>query len=123
LRQLTGRVLTSADQLQFSNRTATDVEPLRKQLLLLAIWLFLFDIAARKLDLQIFIRDKALQPASQIHTPFEKLKSRKVELEKQMPVWMEIEKMEAQPQPRKETPVAAESSDYMQRLKEAKKRR
>jgi uncharacterized membrane protein/Mg-chelatase subunit ChlD len=125
LYQLTGKVLDSADRIQLSNKTATAIEPLRNQLLLLAIWLFLFDVAARKLDLRIFQKKKGMPAATTPNAPLEKLKTRKLEIGKQMPVWMEVETTEPQILEREEVtpPASTESSDYIERLKEAKKRR
>jgi len=128
LMQLTGNVIQSPDQLRPGNKTATDIQPLRKRLLLLAIWLFVFDVAARKIDFRMFRRKKPAQAVPVgVNIPLEKLKIRKLEIEKTRPVWVELENassgeplQDVQPEPRATPP---ERSEYMERLKEAKRRR
>jgi Ca-activated chloride channel family protein len=122
--QLAGNLIHSVDELKFNTKTATDVQPIREQLLLWAIWLFLLDVAARKLDLGIFRRRSILQPATvPAQAPIEKLKTRKMEVQKQRPTWMEVE-IESEPvQPEIKTePEVQQTSEYMERLKEVKKK-
>ena len=121
--QMTGRLIDSVDQLKFNSKTATDVQPIREQLLLWAIWLFLLDVAARKLDFDLFRRRKTLQPATvQNQAPIEKLKTRKMEVQKQRPTWMEVEIEHDSTQPENlPEPEKLQSSEYMERLKEVKK--
>jgi uncharacterized membrane protein len=127
LLELTGNVVTSSDQLQFQTRIATDIQPIRSQLILWAIWLFLLDVALRKLDISMLRRRKVLQPAPvPIPVPLQQLKVRKSEIEKHRPVQVTIpvnDQMPVQEPPAPQPPVVQEDSDYMKRLKEAKKRR
>jgi Ca-activated chloride channel homolog len=124
LTQLTGNLIDSVDQLKFNSKTATDVQPIRDQLLLWAIWLFLLDVAARKLDFGIFRRSRVLQPATaQTSAPIEILKTRKMEVKKQRPVWMEVEVEPGSTEPEmKSEPEEVQTSEYMERLKEVKKK-
>ncbi len=122
--QMTGSLIESADQLKFNSKTATDVQPISMQLLLWAIWLFLLDVAVRKLDFSLFRRRRTLQPATVlVQAPIEKLKTRKKEVQKQRPVWMEVEKEPEPTQPESRMkPESQQSSDYMERLKKVKKK-
>jgi uncharacterized membrane protein/Mg-chelatase subunit ChlD len=130
LAQLTGRLVNSANELRTNSKTASDVQPIRKQLLLWALWLFLFDIAVRKIDLGIFRRRRLPQTVAPVTpVPLQKLKLRKLEVVKTRPVWIEIENAAVNDSiqqelstPELEQPTAKKSG-YMERLKEAKKRR
>jgi Ca-activated chloride channel family protein len=130
LAQLTGRLVNSADQLRTNSKTASDVQPIRKQLLFWALWLFLFDVSARKLDMRIFRRRKLPQTLAPVtNVPLQKLKMRKLEVEKTRPVWIDIENAPVIDSPQEEMPKqelqpsAPEKSEYMERLKEAKRRK
>ncbi len=132
LKQIAGRIVESPGQLEFSGKTATDVQPLRREILLWAVLLFVFDIAARKLEPALLKRHRpADQPDIAVSTALGHLKSRKTEMEKQRPTWIEMETKQTandwSVQPTSGVSPAeekqAEQSEYMQRLKEAKKRK
>ncbi len=123
LKQMTDRLVESADQLRLSSRMAMDFQPVRYRLLLWAIWLFLLDVALRKLDPAMFRSTKVLQPAAvTVPVPLEKLKMRKTEMERRRPAPVQMEPPKIiNPQPTEQSrPV--EESDYMNRLKNVKKR-
>ena len=50
LQQLTGNLVESPEKLLFSNQASQDIQPLQKQILMLAALLFLLDVAARRID-------------------------------------------------------------------------
>ncbi|MGH9857171.1 MAG: VWA domain-containing protein [Acidobacteriota bacterium] len=123
LKQMTGSLVQTADQLKFDSKTATDVQPVRSRLLLWAILLFLVDVATRKLDLQMFRSARKLQPASvPVAVPqLERLKIRKSQIEKQRPVIVQVDPFEGE-QPKPAGTLPQPESDYMKRLKDAKKK-
>ena len=129
LEQITGRLVESADQLRLFSKTAVDVQSVRPQLLVWAVWLFLIDIVLRKLDPGMFRRRRKLQPEPvAVSVPLQQLKMRKRSMEREEPqpftfdepIVTETEYKEAASA--KETPTK-QDSDYMDRLKQAKKRR
>ena len=127
LKKIAGRLLESADQLRLDSKTALDVQSVRPQLLAWAIWLFLLDVAFRKLDTGMFRRSKKLQPVPvPASIPLQQLKMRKRALEREDAGShvLEIESEPPMTEPKKpEEPKVEADSDYMNRLKEAKRRK
>jgi hypothetical protein len=121
---MTGPLIESADQVSFTNKMATDVEPVRSRLLLWALWLFLLDVALRKLDYGLFRKKRVLQPATlPVAAPIQKLKMRKTEIDRQRPAMIEIGDIPEDQPPPDPDPSPPQDSDYMRRLKYAKKKR
>jgi hypothetical protein len=122
LKQITGgRLIESVEQMRLNSKTASDVQPVRRQLLLWALWLFLLDVLFRKLDPSLFRRSKAPQAVPlTAGAPLTALKVRKTQIEQHRPVMIEIEDLPVDQTPPSSEPPPAVDSDYMQRLKEAK---
>jgi hypothetical protein len=140
LQQLTGKLIDSPEELHLSNQTSQDIQPLQKQLLQLAVFLFLIDVAARKIDFRTlkFASKKAdVSPAELAASPFRHLKERKKTIGK--PSITDLDQILAATEQKSGNisvePVAKnieeasqdippqDSSEYMKRLKEAKRRK
>jgi hypothetical protein len=77
--------------------------------------------------LNLFRRTRPVQTAAvAVNVPLEKLKIRKSQIEQQRPEWINVETPSEPIEAEKSSPsepVQTQSSEYMTRLKEAKKRR
>jgi hypothetical protein len=142
LAQLTGNLVKSPEQLRFSNRISRDFQPLQKQLLMLAAFLFLLDVALRRIDFRTlrFPRKKPVEATATASPVLGTLKERKRGMGRKENAELEqiFASTDRAPSERSSEPVAAtvekeiapetappevQSSDYMQRLKEAKRRK
>ena len=113
----------SPDQLHFTDLASFDSAPLRDTLLWIAAFLFLFDVAARKLDFRRLKPVAVAQPAKvPIPSALNQLKSVKMpRSEYQMPVETLInEPSHEQPQVVEKPPEP--TSEYLERLKKAKRK-
>ena len=124
LQQLTGRVLDAPSELRFSNDTSEDIQPLRDRLLLWAAILLIFDIAARKIDLRTLkLPEKKTATQTVQVGAISQLKQKKKTAERRQPAFEFREMNTPEPAPEPEPTAEPEASDYMKRLKDAKKRK
>jgi len=127
LQKLTGTVLSSPEEIRFPRGTADEIAPLQSRLLLWAAFLFLLDVAARKISISS-LRFAADKPVSEVKatSPLLQLKDRKKAIYKQPEPLPPIILAEGDQQniigEKSEDVAEPVDSEYIQRLKEAKKR-
>ncbi len=127
LRWLTGRLVNSPEEISFPEGTSEEVAPLQSRLLLWAAFLFLLDVAARKINPAAFrFAPQKQTPEAIASSPLLKLKDRKKAIHKKAEpaVQFVLEERDQQNVIVEKEPHVTETidSEYMQRLKEAKKR-
>lgn len=129
LRQIAGAVVDSPKALKFSNKTSEEIRILQDRLLWLAAFLFLLDVAARKIslrDLKLPERKPAAIAAEP--SPLLRLKQRKKMVEKE---YVPPQPPHPVPEPPAASIAAAapppqqpdSGGDYISRLKRAKQRK
>jgi hypothetical protein len=113
----------SPDQLRFTELASFDSAPLRDTLLWIAAFLFLFDVAARKLDLRRLKPAMAHQPVDvSIPSALNQLKSVKIPRpEYQIPIETNINEPAVE-QPQIVEQPSEPTSEYLERLKKAKRK-
>ncbi len=127
LQKLTGTVVKLPEEIRFPRGTSEEVAPLQSRLLLWASFLFFLDVAARKISLSN-LRFGAEKQTAETRTtsPLLQLKDRKKAIRKQAEPVPQIILAESDHQDiiMEKAPDVAElvDSEYIQRLKEAKKR-
>jgi len=125
LLQLTGKVVDDGKLLRFQRGRSEDFQPLQNRLLLWAAFLFLFDVAVRKVDFRR-LKWKSEEPVLQMSsTALAALKEKKRSVEPAEVVPVELLpdlRQEEMPTDKPEHPKEDASGDYLQRLKDAKKR-
>lgn len=111
------------DQLRFTELASFDSAPLRDTLLWIAAFLFLFDVAARKLDFRRLKPAVIHQPAQvPVPSPLNQLKSVKIpRAEYQIPIETTINKPVVE-QPQIVEQPSEPTSEYLERLKKAKRK-
>lgn len=140
LQQLTGSVAETAESLRFSNQDSQDVQPLQKQILLLAAILFILDVAMRRID----FRSLKLREVKTVEAPVETTSSQLKRLKKKkhrigtaaavdLAQILDAAEKKSSDVPEVSVPEQTveksqgsspqDSSDYMKRLKEAKRRK
>jgi uncharacterized membrane protein len=122
LKQLIPETYDSPDLLRFKELASFEVQPLRDILLWIAAFLFLFDVAARKIDfsrLQPSAAPQREQPKE--ITQLSKLKSVKIPRPEQV-VPPEIIQIPQIPEPEKTIEPEQVQSDYLERLKRIKRK-
>lgn len=130
LRKLTGRLVENPADLRYSSGWTKEVQPLQNQLLWWAAFLFLIDVAARKIELRTFQRDRQeLIPAPESAVSWKNFQERKKSVEKEpsiLPPILLLEEGSAEvsnaPEP-EPMPEAGETDVYIARLKAAKQRK
>jgi Ca-activated chloride channel family protein len=133
LQQLGGKLVDSPDQLHFPGGKAVEIQDLKGPLLLFAAILFLIDVAGRKIDSSILRLRRSMPTVSRQETPPQwiRLKERKKtiavtqDIARPMPtIQTELPEQIDESRPEEVAkPEFPESSDYIQRLKDAKQRR
>jgi uncharacterized membrane protein len=122
LQQLIPDTYDTPGKLRFRELASFDIQPLRNTLLWLAVFLFLFDVAARKLDFSR-LKPAAARPSTvKESTPLAHLKAVKIPRpEHSVPIEIiSVPASEEIPQPK---PVEQpQTSDYLERLKKAKRK-
>lgn len=111
------------DQLRFTELASFDSAPLRDTLLWIASFLFLFDVAARKLDFRRLKPAVVHQPAQvPVPSPLNQLKSVKIpRAEYQIPIETTINKPVVE-QPQIVEQPSEPTTEYLERLKKAKRK-
>lgn len=128
LQQIAGVVVDSPGALRFSNRTSEEIRILQDRLLWLAAFLFLLDVAARKISLrELKLPERKPIAIAAEPSPLSRLKQRKKIVEKE---YLPPEPpASAPPPPAASVPVVSpppqpqEAGDYIARLKQAKQRK
>lgn len=133
LKEIAEKVVESPSALKFSNKTSEDVQPLQHRLLWLAALLFLLDVAARKISFRdLKLPERKPVAATTLGSPsLGRLKERKKSVEqayspKEMPVVLPDTLPPVPPSEPATPPVSVqpqESTEYLSRLKEAKRRK
>jgi len=131
LQRLADKIVESPDQLRFWARASEEIHPVRNQLLQWAAFLFLIDVASRKIHFRrLRLREKqAFRSAPVEQSPIIHLISRKRMIRKQhapleavLEQAVEKSEPEASVMSEEPPPVPPQPDDYMKRLKEAKKK-
>ena len=125
LQKLTGRIVNLPEELRFPSGTSDEIAPLQSRLLLWTAFLFFLDVAARKIslsNLRFTAEKRTVETATP--SPLIRLKDRKKAIYKPEPL-PQIVLPESDQQfitdQAQEAPEPIDS-EYIQRLKEAKKR-
>lgn len=129
LRKLTGRLVENPADLRYMSGWTKEVQPLQSQLLWWAAFLFLIDVASRKIELRTFRRERPeIIPVAESSVSWKQFQERKKSAGKEQPIIPVILPLEPEsgistspsPEPRHQ---AGETGAYMARLKAAKQRK
>ncbi len=129
LQKLIPQTYNSPEQLRFKELSSFDSEPLRDTLLWLAAFLFLFDVAARKLDFQRLKPSRLAQPAKAGAVTVPSALSQLKSVKKPRPKFtIQIEPESHISEAKTEQPETVQKSqepatfEYFERLKKAKRK-
>lgn len=129
LRKLTGRLVENPADLRYTSGWTKEVQSLQGELLWWAAFLFLIDVAARKIELRTFQRERPqIIPLPESTVSWKQFQERKKSAGKEQLIVPPILPLEREsgvsispsPEPRHE---AGETDAYMARLKAAKQRK
>jgi hypothetical protein len=120
-------VLESASELRYPSKSTEEIESLRSRLLWLAALLFLFDVAVRKISFRDIKFPESKPAETALPSSLARLKDvKKPRPPERAPLEAILMKEEIEPEPAAplppSQPVPSQTSEYMERLKKAKKK-